>query len=157
MAAGPEGVDGLAGWVMACQLARRQAWSVSLFDLEAVSSSRPALVTRQRAQAGSRVAVAPACQRARRYEGHPLTRSSTLPGSTRSGWRAVRRGRRSLPTGADRGTLVQADAGLDEVRTPRRRCSCTFMMASLIRRRVTRFTMPPPICDLMPKPSYSAV
>jgi hypothetical protein len=38
MAAGPEGVDGLAGWVMAWQLARRQAWSVSLFDLEAVSS-----------------------------------------------------------------------------------------------------------------------
>jgi len=35
---GPEGVDGLAGWVMAWQLARRQAWSVSLFDLEAVSS-----------------------------------------------------------------------------------------------------------------------
>jgi len=37
-AAGPEGVDGLAGWVMTWQLARGQAWSVSLFDLEAVSS-----------------------------------------------------------------------------------------------------------------------
>src|SRR6516225_11057491 len=35
--------------------------------------SRPALVRRQRAQTGSRVAVAPACQRARCYGGHPLT------------------------------------------------------------------------------------
>src|SRR6516165_11320424 len=44
--------------------------------------SRPALVRRQRAQTGSRVAVAPARQRARCYGGHPLTRSSTLPGLT---------------------------------------------------------------------------
>ena len=41
--------------------------------------------------------------------------------------------------------------------TPRRACFYTFMMANLIRRRVTRFTTPPPICDLMATLSYSAV
>jgi hypothetical protein len=97
---------------------------VGVFDLEAVSSSRPALMMGQRAQTGSRVAVAPARPRGWRHEGHPLTRSSTLPGSRRSGLRAARRGRRSSPpvraeeyAHAGVWILVEVDAGLDEVRT----------------------------------------
>ncbi len=51
--------------------------SVSLFDLRAVSSSRPALRLRWRAQKLSRLAVAPTLRQAPPLPGHSLTASST--------------------------------------------------------------------------------
>jgi hypothetical protein len=51
--------------------------SVSLFDLRAVSSSRPALRLRWRAQKLSRLAVAPTLRGAPPLPGHTVTASST--------------------------------------------------------------------------------
>jgi hypothetical protein len=59
--------------------------SVSWFDLRAVSSSRPTLRSRWRAQKLSRLAVAPTLRQAPPSPGHTLTASSTTARLVRSG------------------------------------------------------------------------
>ncbi len=59
--------------------------SVSLFDLKAVSSSRPGLRSRRRAQELSRLAVAPTLRHDPALPGHTLTASSTTARLVRSG------------------------------------------------------------------------
>jgi hypothetical protein len=62
-----------------------RAAHLSLFDLEPVSSPRPAVLQSRRAQEVSRLAVAPTLRHTLALPGHTLTASSTTARLVRSG------------------------------------------------------------------------